>query len=42
VINYGERFRSGERISSCLAESTVNAAISKCFAKWQHKWQQMQ
>jgi hypothetical protein len=28
-INYGERYRAGERISSCLAESTVNAVISK-------------
>jgi len=35
LINYGERFRSGERISSCLAESTVNAVISKRFAKRQ-------
>jgi len=35
LINYGERFRSGERISSCLAESTVNALISKRFAKRQ-------
>jgi hypothetical protein len=35
LINYGERFRSGERISSCLAESTVNAIISKRFAKRQ-------
>ena len=35
LINYGERFRSGERISSCLAESTVNAIISKRFAKHQ-------
>ena len=26
LINYGERYRAGERISSCLAESTVNAA----------------
>jgi hypothetical protein len=34
-INYGERFRAGERISSCLAESTVNAVISKRFAKRQ-------
>jgi hypothetical protein len=33
LINYGERYRSGERISSCLAESTVNAVISKRFAK---------
>jgi len=35
LINYGERFRLGERISSCLAESTVNAVISKRFAKRQ-------
>ena len=33
LINYGERFRAGERISSCQAESTVNAVISKRFAK---------
>ncbi len=33
--NYGERFRSGERISSCIAESTVNAVVSKRFAKRQ-------
>jgi hypothetical protein len=35
LINYGERFRAGERISSCLAESTVNVVISKRFAKRQ-------
>ena len=35
LINYGERFRSGGRISSCLTESTVNAIISKRFAKRQ-------
>ncbi len=35
LINYGERFRSGERISSAMAESTVNAAVSKRFAKRQ-------
>jgi hypothetical protein len=35
LINYGERYRSGERISSCLAESSVNAVISKRFAKRQ-------
>jgi hypothetical protein len=35
LINYGERFHSGERIFSCLAESTVNAVISKRFAKRQ-------
>jgi hypothetical protein len=35
LINYGERYRAGERISSCLAESTVNAVISKRFTKRQ-------
>jgi hypothetical protein len=35
LINYGERYRAGERISSRLAESTVNAVISKRFAKRQ-------
>ncbi|MDA8249140.1 MAG: ISKra4 family transposase, partial [Rhodospirillales bacterium] len=41
LINYGERFRNGERISSCLAESTVNAVISKRFAKRQQmQWTQ--
>ena len=39
LINYGERFRAGERISSCLAESTVNAVRSKRFAKRQQmRW----
>jgi hypothetical protein len=33
LINYGERYRAGERRSSCLAESAVNAVISKRFAK---------
>jgi hypothetical protein len=32
---YGERYRAGERISSCLAESAVNAVISKRSAKRQ-------
>ena len=35
LINYGERYRAGERISSCLAESRVNAVISRRFAKRQ-------
>jgi hypothetical protein len=35
LINCGERHRAGERISSCLAESTVNAVISRRFAKRQ-------
>jgi len=34
LINYGERYRAGER-TSCLAESSVNAVISKRFAKRQ-------
>lgn len=33
LINYGERYRSGERISSAFVEATVNAVISKRFAK---------
>ena len=41
LINYGERYRAGERISSCLAESTVTAVISKRFAKRQQmQWTQ--
>lgn len=35
LINYGERFQAGERISSAMAESTVNAVVSKRFAKRQ-------
>ncbi len=35
LINYGERYRAGERISSCLAEAAVNVVISKRFAKRQ-------
>jgi hypothetical protein len=35
LINYGKRFRAGERIPSCLAEAAVNAVISKRFAKHQ-------
>jgi hypothetical protein len=35
LINYGERYRAGERISSAFVESTVNAVISKRFAKTQ-------
>ncbi len=33
LINYGERYRSGERISSAFVEATVNAVVSKRFAK---------
>lgn len=35
LINDGERYQSGERISSALVEATVNAVISKRFAKKQ-------
>ena len=35
IINYGERFRSGERISTAFVESTVNTVIGKRFAKKQ-------
>lgn len=35
LINYGERYLSGERISSAFVEATVNAVISKRFAKKQ-------
>ena len=37
LINYGERYRSGERISSAFTEATVNAVVSKRFAK-NSKW----
>jgi hypothetical protein len=35
IINYGERYRAGERISSAFVEATVNAVASKRFAKKQ-------
>ena len=35
LINYGERHRAGERISSAFVEATVNAVIAKRFAKKQ-------
>jgi hypothetical protein len=35
LINYGERYRAGERISSALAEGTVNLVVGKRFAKRQ-------
>jgi hypothetical protein len=39
LINYGERFRSGERISTAFVESTVNTVIGKRFAeKQQMQW----
>jgi len=39
LISFGERDCVGERISSCLAESMVNAVISKRFAtRQQMQW----
>jgi hypothetical protein len=35
LIDYGERYRSGWRISSAFVEATVNAVVSKRFAKKQ-------
>ena len=35
IINSGERFRAGERISSAFVEATVNTVISNRFAKRQ-------
>jgi len=35
LVNYGERYRAGERISTAFAESTVNTVIGKRFAKKQ-------
>jgi ABC-type sulfate transport system substrate-binding protein len=34
-VNYGERYRNGETISSAVAESTVNQVISKRMVKKQ-------
>lgn len=39
IVNYGDRYRNGERISSSIAESTVNQVISKRFVKkQQQRW----
>ena len=35
IPNYGERWRYGERISTGFVEPTVNAVVSKRFAKKQ-------
>ena len=41
IVNYGERHRAGERISSAFVESTVNAVVGKRFAKKQQmQWTQ--
>jgi hypothetical protein len=39
LVNYGDRYRNGETISSAFVESTVNEVISKRFAKKQQmRW----
>lgn len=41
IINYGERYRYGETISSSFAESTVDELISRRMVKKQHmRWTQ--
>ena len=35
LINYGERYRAGERISSAFVEATVNTVTAPRFAKKQ-------
>ena len=35
MVNYGERYRAGKRISTGFVESTVNQVISKRFVKKQ-------
>lgn len=39
IVNYGERYRNGERISTGFVESTVNQVISKRMVKKQQmRW----
>lgn len=41
IINYGEKYRCGETISSSFAESTVDEVISRRMVKKQHmRWTQ--
>ena len=41
IVNYGERYRNGERISTGFVESTVNQVISKRMVKKQQmRWSQ--
>jgi hypothetical protein len=35
IVNYGERFRNGERISTGFVESTINQVVSKRMVKKQ-------
>jgi hypothetical protein len=39
IVNYGERYRCGERISTGFAESTINQLVAKRFVKQQQmRW----
>jgi len=35
IVNYGERYRNGERISTSFVESTINQVVSKRMVKKQ-------
>jgi hypothetical protein len=35
IVNYGERYRNGERISTAFTESTINQVVSKRMVKQQ-------
>ncbi len=35
IVNYGERYRNGERISTSFAESAINQVVSKRMVKQQ-------
>jgi hypothetical protein len=42
IVNYGERYRAGERISTALVESAINQIVDKRFDKrqsmrWTHR-----
>jgi hypothetical protein len=39
IVNYGERYRCGERISTGFVESTINQLVAKRFVKKQQmRW----
>ena len=39
IVNYGERYRCGERISTGFVESTINQLLAKRFVKKQQmRW----
>ena len=37
IVNYGERYRNGERISTAFTESTINQVVSKRMVKKQQR-----